>query len=167
MPNMFKTIEDIEEQGFVGFMKISDLMEDSRMIPHKPGVYMVLHTAPNAPTFINPGTCGFFKGKDPNKSESFLLQNWLEDTVVVYIGKAGGIGNKATLSKRLRMYLRFGQGKPVGHYGGRLIWQIENSGDLLICWNTMISDEPRNVESELIRDFVKCYKKKPFANINN
>lgn len=167
MPNMFKTIEDIKAQGFVGFMKISELMRDSSKIPDKPGVYMVLHTALNAPTFINPGTGGFFKGKDPNKSESFLLQNWLEDTVVVYIGKAGGIGNKATLSKRLRMYLRFGQGKPVGHYGGRLIWQIENSGDLLICWKTKISDEPSNVEAELISEFVECYKKKPFTNLIN
>lgn len=167
MPNMFKTIEDIEEQGFVGFIKVSDLMEDSRMIPHKPGVYMVLHSGIDIPTFIDPGTGGFFNGRDPNKSESFLLQNWLEDTVVVYIGKAGGTGNRATLSKRLRMYLRFGQGKPVGHYGGRLIWQIENSGNLLICWKTMISDEPRNVEAELISEFVEYYKKKPYANLVN
>ena len=167
MPNSFKTLEDIKDQGFVGFIKISDLMRDSSKIPDRPGVYMVLYAGSSTPTFLEIGTGGFFDGTDPNMPVSYLKQKWGNDTVVVYIGKAGGIGNKATLSKRLRMYLRFGQGKPVGHYGGRLIWQIENSGDLLICWNTMISDEPRNVEAELIRDFVKCYKKKPFANINN
>ena len=82
------------------------------------------------------------------------MQNWVRDTVVVYIGKAGGTDHSATLNKRLRMYLRFGQGAPVGHYGGRLIWQIKNSGDLLICWKTQITEEPRNVEAKLLSEFI-------------
>lgn len=108
MANSFKTLEDIKDQGFVGFIKISDLMRDSSKIPDKPGVYMVLNVGSGTPTFIHPGTGGFFKKEDPNKPESFLQQNWVKDTVVVYIGKAGGTGIKATLSKRLRLYLRFG-----------------------------------------------------------
>ena len=167
MQYMLKTIEDIKNQGFVGFLKISDLMKDSSKIPDSPGVYMVLYPGKDIPTFIHPGTGGFFKDKDPNKPESFLQQNWVKDTVVVYIGKAGGTGKSATLFTRLRMYLRFGQGAPVGHYGGRLIWQIKNSGDLLICWKTMISGEPRNVEAGLIGEFVNHYDKRPFANLVN
>jgi len=167
MPNSFKTLEDIKDQGFVGFIKVSDLIEDSSIIPLKPGVYMVLYPETNEPTFLDRGTGGFFNDTDPNMPVSYLKQKWVNDTMVVYIGKAGGSGNKATLSKRLRMYLRFGQGKAVGHYGGRLIWQIENSGDLLICWKTMIADEPRNAEAELISEFVECYDKKPYANLVN
>src|SRR5665648_398205 len=110
MPNKFKTTEDIKNQGFVGFMKISDLMRNPSVIPDKPGVYMVLYRGANTPTFINPGTGGFFKGNNPNVSSTALMQNWVKDTVVVYIGKAGGSGSSTTLSKRLRMYLRFGQG---------------------------------------------------------
>jgi len=167
MPNPFKTIEDIKNQGFVGFIKVSDLMRDPSKIPDRPGVYMVLYTASGIPTFIHPGTGGFFKKEDPNKPESFLQQNWVKDTMVVYIGKAGGTGSKATLLKRLRMYLRFGQGAPVGHKGGRLIWQIKNSGELLFCWKTIISGEPRKVEAELISEFAEYYMKKPFANLVN
>jgi len=167
MPISFKTLEDIEDQGFVGFIKISDLMRDTSIIPREPGVYMVLYPETNEPTFLDQGTGGFFKGTDPNKPVSYLEQQWVNDTIVVYIGKAGGNGNKATLSKRLRMYLRFGKGKPVGHYGGRLIWQIENSGELLFCWKTMMSGEPKNVEAELISEFVEYYKKRPFANLIN
>jgi len=165
MSNSFKTLEDIKDQGFVGFIKISDLMRDSSKIPDRPGVYMVLYTGLNTPSFINPGTGGFFKGKNPNVSASALLQNWVRDTVVVYIGKAGGTDHSATLNKRLRMYLRFGQGAPVGHYGGRLIWQIKNSGDLLICWKTQITEEPRNVEAKLLSEFIGQYSKRPFANL--
>ncbi len=167
MANSSQTLEDIKDQGFVGFIKVSDLMRDSSKIPDRPGVYMVLYNGLSTPTFINPGTGGFFKNEDPNKPESFLQQNWVKDTVVVYIGKAGGTGNKATLSKRLRLYLIFGQRAPVGHKGGRLIWQIKNSGNLLFCWKTIHSGEPRNVESELISEFVEYYTKKPFANLVN
>jgi hypothetical protein len=167
MPNSFKTLKDIEDQGFVGFIKISDLMRDSSIIPHEPGVYMVLNSEILEPTFLDQGTGGFYKGTDPNKPVSYLKQKWVNDTVVIYIGKAGGTGNKATLSKRLRMYLRFGQGKSVGHYGGRLIWQIENSGELLFCWKTIMSGEPKNVETELISEFFEYYKKRPFANLIN
>lgn len=167
MPNSFKTLEDIKEQGFVGFIKISDLMRDTSIIPREPGVYIVLYPETNEPTFLDHGTGGCFNCTDPNMPVSYLKQKWVNDTIVVYIGKAGGNGNKATLSKRLRMYLRFGQGKPVGHYGGRLIWQIKNSRELLFCWKTIISEEPRKVESELIREFVEYYTKKPFANLIN
>ena len=165
MPNSFKTLEDIKNQGFVGFIKVSDLMRDSSKIPDRPGVYTVLYTASGIPTFINPGTGGFFKGKNPNVSSSFLLQNWVKNTVVVYIGKAGGTGSSTTLSKRLRDYLRFGKGASVGHYGGRLIWQIKNSGDLVICWKTQITEEPRAVEAGLISEFLNEFNARPFANL--
>lgn len=162
---MFKTIEDIKEQGFVGFMKISDLMRDSSKIPDKPGVYMVLYTGSGTPIFIDPGTGGFHKGINPNVSFPVLIKNWVKDTVVIYIGKAGGTDNYTILSKRLKDYLRFGKGATVAHYGGRLIWQIKDSGDLVICWKTMISGEPRNIEAELISEFIVQYKKRPFANL--
>ena len=165
MPNLFITLEDIKDQGFVGFIKISDLMRDSSKIPDRPGVYMVLYSGSGTPTFIDPGTGGFHKGLNPNVSFPVLIKNWVKDTVVIYIGKAGGTDNYTTLSKRLKDYLRFGKGATVGHYGGRLIWQIKTSGDLVICWKTMISGEPREIEADLISEFLVQYKKRPFANL--
>ena len=165
MPNSFKTLEDIKDQGFVGFKKISDLKRDSSMIPDRPGVYMVLYTGSGTPTFTEPGTGGFHKGINPNVSFSELLKNWVKDTVVLYIGKAGGSEFDTTLSKRIKDYLRFGKGSPAPHYGGRLIWQIKNSEELVICWKTRITEEPRNVEAELISEFIGQYSKRPFANL--
>ena len=63
----------------------------------------------------------FFKGKNPNVVLDELKKNWIDDTLVVYIGKAGGGNSKATLKSRLRQYFGFGQGKSIGHWGGRLI----------------------------------------------
>lgn len=167
MNTKFKTIEEIKQQGFVGFIRMGELFMDQSRIMEKQGVYMVLYTETGIPNFINPGTGGFFKGENPNVSEEVLMANWVKDTIVIYIGKAGGSGIEATLKKRLRQYLRFGQGANVGHFGGRLIWQIKNSRNLLVCWKPLASEEPRDVETRLIQEFTLQYGKKPFANLAN
>jgi hypothetical protein len=51
-----------------------------------------------------------------------------------------------TLRSRLKQYLKFGQGKNIGHYGGRLIWQLEHHSELVLCWLPMNEDEPRELE---------------------
>jgi hypothetical protein len=57
------------------------------------------------------------------------------------------------------------QGYNIGHYGGRYIWQLKNSLDLVVCWKTLPNDDPRSIESQLIQQFIKEYQKRPFANL--
>lgn len=160
----FSNFRDIEEHGYTGFVMVESLWNDKTCIPKTKGVYLVLD--PNGKSdFINPGVGGFFKGKDPNVSLSELNENWVPDSVVVYIGKAGGPTSKATLYSRLGQYLRFGQGKNVGHWGGRLIWQLKTHRDLLLCWKPTPDDDPREVEKLLIDHYEKQYGKQPFANL--
>jgi hypothetical protein len=128
------------------------------------GVYLVLDPC-GKPDFINPGVGGFFKGKDPNVSIEELNNNYVPDSLVVYIGKAGGPSSEATLHSRLSQYLRLGQGKNVGHWGGRLIWQLKSHRDLLFCWRSTPDDDPREVEKLLIDNCEKQYGNKPFANL--
>lgn len=111
------------------------------------------------------GTGGHFKGKNPNVSVSELKANWVDNTIIVYIGKAGKDGSNATLHSRLRQYFGFGQGKNVGHWGGRLIWQLKNSADLVVCWKALPTADPRTVEADLIQDFVSKFSNRPFANL--
>ena len=125
----FNTIDDLKAAGFEGFIPVAQLQTDSTAIPRTAGVYMVVYTGENMPEFLSRGTGGFFKGKDPNVSITELGTNWVKNTCVVYIGKAG-----TTLRKRLNQYLKFGNGQNIGHWGGRYIWQIKNSGNLLLCW---------------------------------
>jgi hypothetical protein len=94
-----------------------------------------------------------------------LKSNWVENSLVVYIGKAGSETSKATLNSRLKQYFGFGQGKNIGHWGGRLIWQLKNSADLIVCWKPLPTDDPRTFENQLIKKFVSEFSKRPFANL--
>lgn len=156
----FNDLDEFKKAGFSGFRKIGDLFVDSSMIPAGQGVYLVLN-ADNWPAeFMAVGTGGYFKGKNPNVSIHELRANWVDNTKVVYIGKA------TSLRSRLRQYFGFGQGRNVGHYGGRLIWQLKYSRDLVVCWKTLTND-PREYEAELIRQFVSVYGCRPFANLKD
>lgn len=156
----FNDIDEIKKAGFTGFKKMSELFLDSSMLPDNNGVYLVL-TIDNKPgEFLTIGSGGHFKGKDPNISLADLKANWVDNTKVVYIGKA------TSLKSRLKDYFRFGQGKNVGHYGGRLIWQLKYSKDLVVCWKSLTTD-PREFEADLIQQFVKTFGCRPFANLAN
>ena len=159
----------LQAQGFEGFMTIGELMGGAKtLIPARMGVYVVLRESEAAPQFQSEGTGGFFKGRNPNVSLAELTDNWVEGTPVVYIGKAGGSDSSATLQKRLTQYLRFGQGANVGHWGGRYIWQLADSKDLVVCWKVLSNEDPRDVEQKMIADFKAVHGgKRPFANLKD
>ena len=162
------SIEDLKAQGFVGFKPIKELRADCSCIPKIKGVYLFLRAEPNAaPDFVALGTGGHFREKDPNVSLEILTANWVSNRLIVYIGKAGGGGKKATLHSRLQQYIRFGLGKPVGHWGGRYIWQLKDAAELSACWKTLPDDEPGLVESDLIRQFSQAFGQRPFANLKD
>jgi hypothetical protein len=156
----FNDIDEIKKAGFTGFKKISELFIDSSKLPDNNGVYLVLNIDNKPGQFLTVGSGGYFKVKDPNISLADLKSNWVDNTKVVYIGKA------TSLRSRLREYFGFGQGKNVGHYGGRLIWQIKYSQDLIVCWKSLTID-PRQFEADLIKQFVQTYGCRPFANLAN
>lgn len=157
----FNDIEELKKDGFTGFKKMSELFLDSSMIPVNKGVYFVLNIDNKTSSFLTTGTGGHFKGKNPNISMVDLQSNWVENTKVIYIGKA------TSLKSRLRQYFSFGQGKNIGHYGGRLIWQIAYSKDLVVCWKALEAEDPRGYEAELIKLFVLKFSRRPFANLVN
>ncbi len=160
----FNSVESLKNEGFSGFSRMRKYLSDHTLIPSTRGVYMVLYTPKTPPQFLEKGSGGFFKGKDPNVSIAELENNWVDETIVVYIGKAGKEGSSATLKSRLAQYFQFGQGKDVGHWGGRFIWQLKYSPDLVVCWK-VLSSKPREYEAELIQEFVSIYGVRPFANL--
>ncbi len=157
----------LQAQGFEGFKTMGKLIDGAwKQIPAQKGVYVILCESESTPHFLHEGTGDFFKGKNPNVSIAKLNANWVDGTSVVYIGKAGGSGCSATLQKRLGQYLRFGQGASVCHWGGHYIWQLADSKDLIACWRPLFSDDPREVERQMIADFKTIHAgKRPFANL--
>ena len=114
---------------------------------------------------------GFFKNKNPNVSKATLEANWVDRTIVIYIGQVGGIRDggwsEQTLHKRIKTYMRFGMGKNPAHYGGRYIWQISDYLNLLVCWKPLPGQivDPKKVESEMLEKFMNCYDVLPFSNL--
>lgn len=161
----FNNIEEIKKAGFLGFKKMNDLFKDSSAIPKIKGIYLVLNPNYKKAEYLQIGTGGHFKGKNPNVLLEELKSNWVDNSLVVYIGKAGSETSKATLNSRLKQYFGFGQGKNIGHWGGRLIWQLKNANELIVCWKPLSNENPRTTESELIKKFVLEFSKRPFANL--
>ena len=161
----FNDIKEIKKEGFVGFKTMHELFADSSQLPSTKGVYFVLNLDNKSPSFLQVGTGGHFKGKNPNISLEELKSNWINKALVVYIGKAGSDSSSATLKSRLKQYFGFGQGKDIGHWGGRLIWQLAASPNLVVCWKQLANEDPRAYESQLIRDFVTQFGNRPFANL--
>ena len=121
----------------------------------------------HSPQFLEVGTGGYFKNKDPNVPISRLVSHWVEGALIVYIGQSGS-GSKGTLKKRISDMIKFGQGGRVGHRGGRFVWQIRGVEGLLFCWKEIWEDDPRNVEKELIKTFKSIYGgRRPFANLRD
>ena len=156
----FNNIDHFKENGFVGFKTKAELFKDSSIIPKEKGVYLILHTE-NEPIYLKIGTGGHFKNKNPNVSLNELKTNWVGDVKVVYIGKA------TSLRARLRQYFAFGQGKKIGHWGGRFIWQLKNSRNLIVCWKILTNEDPGTIESKLIKSFKDQFGKRPFANLKD
>ncbi len=160
--------EQLRECGFEGFKTVSELMNSCRYIPKLTGVYVVLRERSDHPVILEKRPFDCQEDKYPSYSKTELENEWVEGTHIVYIGKAGGSGQKTELQKRLSTYIRFGKGKKAAHGGGRSIWQLVDAHELVVCWRVLTDEEPCDVESNMIADFCKKHDgKRPFANRRN
>jgi len=164
----FTSLDAIRGAGFLGFTTVRELQATRcREVPQEPGVYLILRTPAHVCSF-SPSSCGGrFKGKDPTVPISRLHEHWIAAAIIIYIGKAGGGRSNAVLRRRLWDYMRFGAGEPVGHWGGRLIWQLDNCRDLIVCWKPSRNEDAASIESDLIGSFTASYGRRPFANLRN
>lgn len=146
-------------EDFQGFKTIEELKKSNYYeIPENKGVYIILFKG-KYPVFLEKSSAGRYKRKNPTVSIEKLSANWIKNEEIIYIGKAG-----KNIRKRIKQYVEFGSGKPVGHWGGRYIWQIKNPEELVVAWKETEKD-PEIVESELINTFKEKHDNRPFANL--
>ena len=137
-----------------------------KLCTHK-GIYLVIwewkdRRWKDRPEFLNPGTGGYFQRKDPNVSIDKLKNDWVEDALIIYVGRSGN------LQERIELLIRFGCGENnIGHHGGRLMWQIKDAEDLKVCWKVMADDKQENEKEQLLAEFKQAHGKWPFANYPN
>lgn len=164
---MFESIRAIENTGFVDFVTIHDLRENRLgEVPEEVGVYLVLSTDPAPPGFLRVNPAGHVGGADPTVRVRELRANWVDRAIVLYIGKAGGLGVNSTLRSRIQQFLHFGAGLQTPHRGGMYIWQVRGSESFVVCWKQTTARVPRGVEHQLIAQFKDKYDgRRPFANL--
>lgn len=153
---------DLEAAGFQGWDTWDSLRRsDFGPVTGGPAAYVVYRQATGSPTFLpsNPG--GHFKDKDPTVPVATLATNYVTDAHVVYIGKAD------VADRRLKQFARFGAGEKIGHWGGRYIWQLEDSANLLVAWHPISwSEAARAYEKRLLAHFGALHGGvRPFANL--
>jgi hypothetical protein len=165
-PGVGFTLKGLDKAGFEGFRSVGELL-DPRLrheIPDAPGVYIVLYTSDEPPEFLETSTGGWFKERDPTFEVDELEARWISRARVVYIGMTGE-GRRAGLRTRIRALVRYGTGHNFGHAGGRALWQLPESGDLLVCWRpTEDGAEAASEERRLLDAFREQHKRLPFAN---
>jgi hypothetical protein len=156
--------QTLKDDGFAGFRSFEQL--DISRIPQSPGIYVVLKPEDFERLFLTKSVGGRFKRRDPSLLQSALEEEWIEDTDILYIGKAGAgsTGNRG-LRKRIQEFADFGRGKPVGHWGGRLIWQLADSQSLVIAWKELPASEVNSAEARYHEKFIGIYRRLPFANL--
>jgi hypothetical protein len=157
------SVHGLQKREFRGFVRFRDL--PSVEVPGGAGVYAVMRSSSALPEFLLANPAGHFKGKDPTVDQSLLEAAWVVGSEVIYIGKAGlGAVGRRGLRKRLEEYRRHGAGEAVAHWGGRYVWQLADSADLLVAWLETPDGDPEDVEATLIDDFVSTFGQRPFAN---
>jgi hypothetical protein len=89
-----------------------------------------------------------------------LRDRWIDGSPVVYLGETGD------LHKRLKQRLAFGAGRAVGAWGGRALWQIPFSEDLVFAWR---ATDSKQAAVALERDLLAAFQQmndghRPFGN---
>ena len=158
--------EPIDLSGFTGWVLFAELPNTD--VPTSPGVYVVMRPTDDPPTFLDTSPAGHFKGKDPTVPVDELHALWVPGTRIVYIGKANaGRTGRRGLRKRLDEFRRSGAGQPVGHSGGRRIWQLSDHAQLRVGWRVTDDIAAAATETALIAQFHAQHGRRPFANMRN
>ena len=152
--------------GFEGWVTFTELAKAGyAQIPANcHGVYIVLRAAKTKPRFRKTSPAWAFRDNLVVPIEA-LRANWVDGAAVVYIGKADPRQRKPhALRQRLKEFTVFGSGGRLRHWGGRLIWQLADSNELLVAWAATPDERAEKVETWLVEEFRRCYGKPPFAN---
>jgi hypothetical protein len=148
--------QDLTGRGFVGFQLLHQLPRRCQHIPSDSGIY-VANLEPPVTGFLPRSVGGHCKGSDPTVPVARLEDKRLEGVPTLYIGRA------TDLRKRVDLLARYGRGEPVGHQGGRYLWQIAEHDNLRVAWK--LDSDPVGAEAELLDEFEAAYGQLPFANL--
>lgn len=160
------SIAFLESEGFAGFRTVAQLNADRcEEIPNLRGIYAVVRESLDPPRFLAKSTAARFRDTDPTIPIGELEQLWVPGAQVLYFGRARGPGVRSLLRQRVKRYLRFGHGRHVAHWGGRVIWQPSDASALRVAWKPTPKDDPARAEGRYQDAFERHHGALPFANL--
>ncbi|MCU1509499.1 MAG: hypothetical protein JWQ12_1764 [Glaciihabitans sp.] len=162
-------IESLREYGFVGFVPLKD-WDEFQVIgltqSDIEGVYVVVRESTDVPKFRDED---HRKPRPKRWSAEDAADRWVSGVQVLYFGKGPLRSSKAKrrqgLARRVRELQKHGYRGGANHYGGKLLWQIDDIDSLLIAWKPLAEGESAAIESGLIRGFERVMGRQPYANI--
>jgi len=159
------SIDGICLDGFSEPVSIDELRRKRYTdLPKSAGIYLITRSSDSRPSFLHQSTGGWFKGQDPSYAYEVVCDSWVEGAQVMYVGMTASEGG---LKSRFCAFFDFGSGKRRGHRGGRLLWHLEDSGQLLVRWRLYSADEADPAETAAITSFKAVFAgRRPFANRN-
>ena len=165
------TIDDLQADGFVGFVPLAAFEKPFVMGdgPDVEGVYVVLRESAVRPTFREDT---HRKPRSKIYTAAQAEAEWVDGSQMLYVGK-GPLrkprrGRRQGLAQRINEMRAHGHDGGANHYGGKLLWQIEDTDSLLIAWKVLIEGTADDVETALIRRFMDQAEsgRTPYANIS-
>jgi len=156
----------LEAEGFEGFFTVEQLYaEGCEGLPNEPGVYAIIRESLAAPEFLLNSVAPIYRGQSPTQPIATLNERWVPGAQVLYFGRARGPGVRSLLRQRVKRLLRFGNGRVVGHWGGRFIWQLRDHAAFRVAWKTTHAEDADPTEARLQNLFREYYGALPFANL--
>lgn len=141
----------LESVGFEKFIPFIGLTVDQ--LPPRRGVYAVLRLSTERPALIETNVIIRRKAYTVERLED----KWLDGQTIVYIGMAEPVDG---------LYGRLGDfsKQSSSHTGGRALWQLADSRDLVAAWVETPDHIAEVLEKSYLRTFKAKFGRYPFAN---
>ncbi len=146
------------EAGFSGFEPLHAIGKRCMRLPECAGIYVVVAGFSGTPGFLERSIGGRFKAQDGTVPVRSLVAKWIDGADLLYAGRSGSI------RRRVGELAGYGRGEPIGHRGGRYLWQLAEHDRLLVGWRP--HDDPVRAEREPLEEFEERFGQLPFANIH-
>lgn len=165
------TIDDLKSAGFVGFVPLRSFLKPMVMgqAADAEGVYVVARESLVRPTFLEDI---HRKPRPKIYTAAEAEAEWIEGSQTLYIGK-GPLrkprgSRRQGVAQRINEMRAHGHSGGANHYGGKLIWQIDDPDSLLIAWKVLLDGTADAAESALIHAFMDLdeFGRAPYANIS-
>lgn len=159
-PRRTRIVDGIDFSHFAGPVSVRELTQGGLAeLPSAPGNYVVMRREQTEPRFLPRSEAGHFKGKDPTYPLSGLASRWVTGAQILYLGRTGD------LVKRVRQLCDFALGKPIGHWGGRILWQIHGWQDFEVWWRATDDADSKTAKKTLLQSFSATHGHLPYANL--